>query len=72
MEQLTQQEQQVLTHWSMFGSDGYPIRKSGRQWWVDGMYQSGSCPIPFGTKRAAVAQWEAFIDILIAKKAGRL
>jgi hypothetical protein len=50
----------------LWGSDGYPITKRGREWWVKHF------PVPFKTKRQAVAQWERYIDILLDKKAGRL
>ena len=38
---LTENEQSVMTHWSRWGSDGYPIAKRGRSWWVDGVRECG-------------------------------
>lgn len=71
-QKITPDEAFALNHWSMFGSDGYPVVKRGHVWFVEGMRGCGSCPARFNTKREAVAQWEAYIDILIDKKAGRI
>lgn len=64
-ETLTEKEIEILRHWSMWGSTGYPISKVGRSWHVEGY------PTTYRTKREAVAQWERRIDFLLAKKAGR-
>ncbi len=72
MKPMTENENSVLRHWSMFGSDGYPIIRRGSRWWVDGIRGCGACPSGFGTKREAVAQWERYIDILIDRAAGRI
>ena len=69
---LTTDESFVLDHWSRWGSDGYPIVKRGRKWFIDGMCGLGKFPIAFKTKRESAEYWERFIDILIARKAGRL
>lgn len=63
---ITIEEQARLTHWTLWGSDGYPVCQLGRGWTVE-LY-----PVVFKTKREAVAAWEAHIDLLIAKKGGRL
>jgi hypothetical protein len=65
---LTPAEEQELTHWSRFGSDGYPVHKlqRSRGWTLPHF------PLVFKTKRAAVAQWEAYIGMLLDRKAGRL
>lgn len=63
---LTMDEANRLQHVSRFGSDGYPITKRGREWWVE------TFPIPFETKRAATERWEQHLDILRDKLAGRL
>tara|TARA_R110000744_G_scaffold25522_6_gene63274 strand:+ start:1828 stop:2031 length:204 start_codon:yes stop_codon:yes gene_type:complete len=63
---LTTEENKELTHWSRFGSDGYPVTKIGRKWSVTHF------PKMFATKREATAQWEKYIDILIDKTAGRI
>lgn len=59
-------EEEWLTHYARFGSDGYPVTKMGREWWLPNF------PGPFKTKRAAVEQWERYIMMLLDKKAGRL
>lgn len=69
---LTDDESFILAHDSMWGSDGYPVRKKGSRWVVDGIRGRGSFPTCFKTKREACARWEAFVGLLIDKKAGRL
>jgi hypothetical protein len=59
---ITEEEEKTLTHWSRWGSDGYPVNKVGRGWHVDHF------PTVFKTKKAAVAQWETYIDMLIERK----
>lgn len=59
---LTAEEETELAHWSMYGSDGYPIDKIGRGWHVRHF------PTVYKTKRAAVEQWERYINVLIARK----
>ena len=71
METLTENEDFILNHWSMFGSDGYPVNKRGNSWFVDGMRGCGSCPASFKTKREATEQWEKYIDVLIDRNAIR-
>lgn len=56
---LTDDDRAVLTHWSRWGSDGYPIRKLGRKW------THPRTPALFDRKRDAIASWEVQIDILI-------
>ena len=70
MHELTDDERSLLTHVTMFGSDGYPIKKTGRGWtWS---YRSiAGPPVVFKTRRAAVASFEAFEAALIDRKAGR-
>ena len=69
---ITTEEEEVLTHQSRWGSDGYPVSKRGRLWWIDGIRGCGRFPVPFKTKKAAVEQWERYMQILRDKKAGRL
>ena len=69
---ITEDELALLGHWSMWGSEGYPIEKHGRSWhWRDWRSVKGS-PQVYRTKLEAVAAFEQFIDILLAAKAGRL
>jgi hypothetical protein len=71
---LNEHEERFLGHISRWGSDGYPIVKLHSGGWV---WESGFCgitgpPIVYKTKKAAVAYVEAYIAILLDKKAGRL
>jgi len=69
MERVTEVENDILGHWSRWGSDGYPITKRKGKWFVDGMFNGrGASPIAYKTKRDAYAQWEAFISSLIDRK----
>ncbi len=69
---LTEDERALLTHLSRFGSDGYPVRKLGREWtWGPWRSVSGP-PTLFKTKREAVASFERFYDILVDASAGRI
>ena len=63
---LTEDEQAVLTHWTRFGSDGYPVSKLGAKWRLDSPLTSG-VPL-FKTKYAAVRAWEIIIAKLIRLK----
>jgi len=60
-----------LQHISRWGSSGYPVRKLGRKWQFDRMYNAGGCPSLFTTKRAAVERVELYYDMLLDKNAGR-
>ena len=71
MRGITEDEKELLVHWSRFGSDGYPVKKLGRGWHWSYRGIKGP-PKIFRTKREAVTSCEAFIDVLIAAKAGRL
>lgn len=60
-DRLTDDERGALTHWSMFGSDGYPVFRCGRKWTITHpTFKGGGL---YNTKREAVRGWE----ILIAK-----
>ena len=65
---LNANEHHILNHVSMWGSDGYGayVVKVGRGWHVV------SCPKIFPTKRAATAQFEAYLAILRDRLAGRI
>lgn len=69
---ITEDESFAMGHCSMFGSDAYPVFKRGSRWWVDGIRGCGKFPKGFPTKREATAQWEAYLGILLDRKAGRL
>lgn len=51
--------------------EAYPIRKVGRGWIVDEMRGIKGPPTVYKTKRAAMAQFEAYLDVLRDKLAGR-
>jgi len=53
-----------MTHVSMWGSDGYPVRKLGRGWTWGPWRSVKGPPTVFQTKRAAVASFEAFLGVL--------
>lgn len=75
MRGITDDERALMVHVSMFGSDGYPINKygrSGRRWsWGPWRGVSGP-PTMFATRRAAVAHFESFMDVLRDAHAGRI
>ena len=73
MRALTPDEKDLLTHWSRFGSDGYPIRKLRAGVWVWESYRSvAGAPCTFRTRKAAWAAFERFIEILIDVDAERV
>ena len=60
---LNEDERGLLTHLSMWGSDGYPVRKLGRKWtWG---FRSLDAPVCYATKREAWTAFEAFYDVLV-------
>ena len=61
---ITDGERQLMTHVSMWGSDGYPIRKVQRKWIVDTMFGVNGPPTVYKTKREAAAAFERFLDVL--------
>ena len=68
---ISEAEGSLMTHVTMFGSDGYPIRKLGRKWgW--GTDAVKGPPVCFLTKREAVESFEVFLDVLNDAYAGRL
>jgi hypothetical protein len=69
---LSQAESQFLNHMMMFGSDGYPVQKKGRNWFWTEFYGVKGAPTTYKTKRECVAAIELYIDILCDKKAGRI
>jgi len=68
---ITPDEGDLMTHVSMFGAEGYPIRKYGRKWsW--GTDRVKGPPVLFRTKAEAVASFEAFMAVLRDAYAGRV
>lgn len=72
MRGITEDEKQLLGHITRWGSDGYPIRKHGRQWTWGPFLSVQGPPCLFRTKREAIASFEAFERVLIDAKAGRI
>jgi hypothetical protein len=64
---LTPAERALLTHVTMFGSDGYPVQRVGSSWqWVDA-FGVGGAPTVYRTKRAAVAAFELWLEAMRRK-----
>lgn len=68
---ILESEWNWLQHVSRWGADSYPVRKLGRKWEFQRMYNAGGCPSLFKTKREAVARVELYYDMLLDKNAGR-
>jgi hypothetical protein len=69
---ISEDERDLLTHVSMWGSDGYPVTKVGSRHWTWSWRGSVNCPVVFPTKRQAVASFESYYAILLDRLAGRL
>ena len=67
---LSEDENALLTHVSMWGSDGYPVRKLGHGWTWSFRGIKGP-PVITKTKRAAVKSFVAYYAILLDRAAGR-
>ena len=72
MRGLTDDEKQLLGHVTRWGSDGYPIRKYSKGWMWGPFLSIQGPPVVFKTKREAIASFEAFEQVLIDAKAGRI
>lgn len=69
---LTEGENMLLQHVTRYGSTGYPIGKVGRFWhWRDAFGVKGS-PTPYKTKRAAHEAFQAWQQLMLDIKAGRV
>ncbi len=60
MQPLTDDEAALLYHVQMFGANGYPVERLGRRWVFRDWRTVRGPPVMFRTKRAAVAQFEAW------------
>lgn len=61
---LTDDERALMSHISMWGSDGYPVQKIASRWhWREWRSIRGS-PIVYRTKHEAVAAFEAYMAML--------
>lgn len=60
---LNENEKALWAHVRRWGSSGYPIQKMGSRWfWREAFGVKGS-PVAYKTKRAAVAVFEAWMDL---------
>lgn len=60
---LTHDEAALLYHVQMYGSNGYPLVKRGRQWWINEFRSWRGFPVPFKTKKAAQEQFERWMEL---------
>lgn len=63
MNPLTNDEAALLYVTGMRGIDWYPINKMGSKWFVGPFRSWSGFPTAFKTKKAAVAQFEAWSDL---------
>jgi hypothetical protein len=64
---LTDDEAALLYHVTTYGAPGYPVEKIGRRWqWRSWRGVLGS-PIVYRTKREAIAAFECWIALSLAK-----
>lgn len=62
---ISDNERQLMSHVTMFGSDSWPIRKLRAGIWVWGpFFGVNGPPTVFKTKREATASFSAFLDVL--------
>lgn len=71
-DRLTEDERALVAHVSRWGSDGYPVRRIGARWSWGPWRGINGPPVLFQRKRDAITAFEAYIDILLDKLAGRL
>jgi hypothetical protein len=70
---ITADELALLLHVSRWGSEGYPVRKSGARKWTWGPWRGiQGPPTVYARKRDAVESFEKYLDILRDAKAGRI
>lgn len=63
----------LLQHISRWGSEGYPVRKTGGRKWTWGPWRGiQGAPTVYTRKRDAVDAFEKYLDILRDAKAGRI
>ena len=72
MRGITEAERALMTHITRWGSDGYPVYKCGSKHWAWGRTGVNGPPVVFPTKRAAIASFERFYDVLLDAHAGRI
>lgn len=72
MRGLTEDENTLLNRLSMWGSDAYPLAKVKTGWVWGPVGSIKGPPVVFKTRREAVASFEAFHQVLLDAKAGRI
>lgn len=72
MRGITEDERALVQHVGRWGSDGYPVQKVGRHWVQRDWRSVKGPPCVYKTKREAVAQFEAFHEVLLDALAGRI
>lgn len=60
---LLEDERALMTHVTMFGSDGYPVARVGSRHW-SWSYRSLSAPGVYKTKREATTAFESYLEVL--------
>lgn len=68
---LDANENRFLQHTSMFGIDGYPVRKLTRGWIWDEFCGVRGAPTVYKTKRACVTAIDNYLATLRDRAAGR-
>lgn len=68
---ISKDEYAWLQHIQRWGSDAYPVRKIGRKWSFERMFNVGGTPTLYTTQRKAIEAVELFYDHLLDKNAGR-
>ena len=71
MRGLTEDERFLIVHVTHWGSGGYPVCKLGPGWIWEFRSIKGP-PVVFKTKREAVGSFEAFYEVILDAKAGRI
>lgn len=60
---LTNDEAALLAHVERWGSDGYPIAKRRREWWVESFRTVPGFPCAYKTRKAARAAFESWLRL---------
>jgi hypothetical protein len=64
---LTDDEAAILYTVGRFGSDGYPIRRCGRRWFVGPFRSWRGFPCAYATKREALAAFHRWEDLALER-----
>jgi len=69
---LTEDENWLLNHLMMWGSDAYPIHKLSKGWTWGPVRSIQGPPVIYKTKRECIESFERYEQMLIDRKAGRI